>query len=410
MTENDYSFQHLRTEDDLAEHLDLMRSVFGKEARVDVMVSKWRTHDSGITLNDFFVIKRRGKIVAALNTIPSKWFIDDTPVNVAELACVVTLAGHRNKGLQRRLMIEYHRQIVLQGYDLSAIEGIPYYYRQFGYEYAVPLDELTRIPLKDLPDYELKHEIRPFRKTDMLKAAELFDKSQKKFNVHAARDRKIWEMQESTRMISNDKFEAYSVETDGEMTAYVRVSHDPDSKILVIREATDVSRSVARSILQFLKNKGKQEKLETLAATVSHDEPIVKEMLSTGRTSSRQPYAWQIRVMDHLKLFRKLKPLFEKRLAESVYCDLTDTIHMNFYTFTIQMQIKNGKIARIEQSDSCEDGRIRLNPQVFIKLLLGYTTREELQLVFPDFIIHPSYAGAIDTLFPKMRSFIATCY
>ena len=163
----EFKFQHLETEDDVAQHLELMRKVFGQNSRVDLLVKKWIEHHPRMTLKDFFVIKHRDKIVACLSLIPSKWSIEGIPLKVAELGCVATLPEYRHQGLQRRLMIEYHKQMSEQDYDLAAIEGIPFYYRQFGYEYALPLEEKTRISFDKIPDYVLKHNIRPFTSNDV---------------------------------------------------------------------------------------------------------------------------------------------------------------------------------------------------------------------------------------------------
>jgi predicted acetyltransferase len=74
-------------------------------------------------------------------------------------------------------MAQYHKRVLEQGYDLSAIEGTPYFYRQFGYEYAIPLDEQTRIRLEEIPDYEPLYTIRPFMNHDVSKAMELLARS-----------------------------------------------------------------------------------------------------------------------------------------------------------------------------------------------------------------------------------------
>ncbi|MEM3459050.1 MAG: GNAT family N-acetyltransferase [Candidatus Bathyarchaeia archaeon] len=98
-----------------------------------------------MTLKNFLVIKHHDKIVATLNLISVEWSIGGIPLQVAEMGQVATLAEYRHRGLQRRLVEEFHKQAAEQGYDLCAIEGIPYFYRQFGYEYALPLLEETKL-------------------------------------------------------------------------------------------------------------------------------------------------------------------------------------------------------------------------------------------------------------------------
>jgi predicted acetyltransferase len=405
----EFTFQHLETEADIEQHLELMRTVFGQDSRIDLLVKKWMDHHPAMALKDFFVVKRLGMIVAALNLIPSKWTIGGILLKVAELGCVATLPKYRHKGLQRMLMEEYHKQVLKQEYDLSAIEGIPNYYRQFGYEYALPLLEETRIRLDQIPDYESRHTIRPFTSDDVPKAMRLLDHTQRKLYVHTVRERDIWKMQQETKMISEYEYEGYAVEEDGKMIAYFRISENPAEKQLFLREITDVDQTTAQSTLRFLKGEGKKRKLETLAAMISYHEPFTEQVVAIGGTK-QTPYAWQMRVTDYVKMFRKLTPLLEKRLASSTFCRLTEKVNFNFYQYTIQLTIEDGKIKNVQRLETSEDRMIRADPLVFTQLLLGYRSREELETIYPDFLVKVSYRHLVDILFPEMPSYIHTDY
>jgi predicted acetyltransferase len=404
----EFTFQHLETDDDVEQNLELMRTVFRQEG-VDNFVKKLITHHPTMTLEDFLVIKYRGKIVAGLNLIPVKWSIDGIPLKVAEMGCVATLAEYRHRGLQRRLINEFHKRAAEQEYDLCAIEGIPYFYRQFGYEYALPLNQETKISLNEIPDYETRPNIRPFTDKDIPKAMQLLTQSQKKFYVHSIRDEQIWKMQQETSIASGDKFEGYVLEKNGEMVAYIRIRDKPETKELILREATETDQYTDEAILKFLKDTAKQRRLESVNAHISYYDPLATQLVALGAVQ-RMPYAWQIRVIDYAKLFQKMKPLFEKRLVSSTYCHLSERLSFNFYRYSLEITVEDGKITSISKLDSSEDRNIRVNPQVFTQLLLGHRSREELEAVYPDFIIRPSHKNLIDTLFPKLPSHIHSTY
>jgi predicted acetyltransferase len=374
------------------------------------MVKKLIDHHPTISLHDFSIIKHQGKIIAALNTIPSRWSIGDVVLDISELACVATLPEFRNMGLQRRLMIEYHKQIAEQQYDLSAIEGIPYYYRQFGYEYALPLDEQTRADVGKIPELEIKHVIRPFSSKDVEVTKQLLAKSKRKFYVHSVRDDGIWKMQLETGIIAERVFDRFIVEKEGTTTAYFALSEDLKTKELLLKEITDVDEDVLRSILAFVKKRSEQKGLITLVATVSNSEPFTDHMVKLCEAIKNRPYAWQIRIVDYARLLRKMKPLFQKRLAASSNSHLTEKLNLNFYSFTVQLNIENGVVEDVNLLDTCEDNNIRFNPSVFVQLVLGYRNREELENIYPDFIVRQSRKGIVDTLFPKLPSYIHTEY
>lgn len=327
------TIQHLETSDDINQNLELMREVFGREG-VDNLVKNLIDFHPAMTLDDFFVVKHHGRIVAGLNLIPMEWSVGGVRLKVAEMGCVATLAEYRHRGLQRRLASEFHKRAEEQGYDLCAIEGIPYFYRQFGYEYALPLNQETRIRIEQIPDYESKMAIRPFTIEDIPEAMQLLTRSQTKFYVHSIRDEKIWKMQEKTGIASGDKFEGYVVEKDGKMVAYLRIREKIEDKELILREASDIDYYTGRVILKFLKEIGKQRGFETLSAHISYHDSLAKQLVSLGAFQRIPPYAWQIRVIDYARMFLKMKPLFEKRLTASSFCHLTETLNFNFYRCT----------------------------------------------------------------------------
>jgi len=397
-------------DDDIEQYLELMRTVFGQTSGVDTLAKKLLYHHPTMTLKNFLVIKHNDKIVATLNLIPVKWSIDGIPLKVAEMGHVATLAEYRHRGLQRRLANEFHRQATEQGYDLCAIEGIPYFYRQFGYEYTLPLLEETRIRLDQIPDYLSKLTIRPFTNKDIPKAMQLLAQSQQKFYVHSIRDEQIWKMQQETGIASGDKFEGYVVEKYGEMISYIRIDYKPENKELMLRETTDIDQHASEAIHKFFKDVGKQRELETLVTCTSYHDLLTQQLVTLGASQRIPPYAWQIRVVDYVKIFEKMKPIFEKRLTTSTYSHLTEKLNFNFRRYTVQVSVENGSIVDITRLESNEDRTLGLNPLVFTQLLLGHQGRHELEMTYPDFRIDFNHKQLIDVLFPKLPSHIHAAY
>jgi hypothetical protein len=217
-------------------------------------------------------------------------------------------------------------------------------------------------------------------------------------------------MQQESGMVAEYKFDGYVVEENGEMTAYFRMNSNPAEKELLLREITDVDQATAHSVLGFLKDTGRKLGPETLVATISYEEPFTKHMVATGEARQLPPYAWQLRVMDYVRMFRKMKTLFEKRLAKSTYRRLTEKLSFNFYRFTVQMVIEDGVVSNVQRLETNEDRTIRASPLVFTQMLFAHRSREELQRIYPDFMVHPSHQHLVDVLFPKLPSYIHCAY
>lgn len=406
-----FKLQRLETEEDVQQNFILMRVVFGERAGVDKLVQKLIDHHPSMTLHDFLAIKHDGKVVASVALVPATWSVGGVQMKVAELGMVADLPEYRRRGLIRQLVDEYHRQVGEQGYDLSVLEGIPYFYRQFGYEYAVPLLEETRIGLELIPECDSKVKIRPFTVSDLPKAMRLLEHSQEKFYVHSVRDPQIWGIQHETMIASDpEPFEAYAVDDEEETAAYFRMRENPDEKELLLTEVTEVDRPCAQGILKFLKDRGQKHGLETLVALVSYQESFSQHLAAIGATRRTPVYAWQVRIVDYVRIFWKFKPLFEKRLADSMYRRLTETLNFNFREFAIRMTIKDGEIVDVQRVKGGERSPLGFNPLAFVKLLLGDWRRDELETAYPDCRVDVSHRHLIDVMFPKLPSYIHSAY
>ena len=405
------SLQRLEKIEEMEDYLKLVRRIWNQETGVDTLAKKLIDYHPKMTLSNIYVIKDKGEMVSTLNLIPVTWEIGGIPLKVAEMGHVGTLPEYCGRGLIRRLVGEFHKDVERQGYDLAVIEGIPYFYRQFGYEYSIPLLEETRIRLDYIPKYETKVNIRRFTENDVPLAMDLLERAQSKFHVRTVRSKTIWMVQHRTSIASDpEPFEAYAAEERGRLVAYFRIRKMSKEKELLLTEISEVDQVAAEAVLDFLKDYGIRENLETLSANVSYEEPFSKFLVCLGGVRRVPTYAWQIRITDYVGIFHKLKRMLEKRLSNSPHYRLTETLNFNFRMFTIRVTVKKGRIIDIQKIQTSERSPIGLNPLAFIQLLTGYKNREELEATYPDVRIALSHRYLIDILFPKLPSYIHSAY
>ncbi len=143
-------FSYVESERDLEHYCELLRLAFPGEG-VDILGRRLYEHHPQMTEHNFFALWDGDRMVATLNLIPQTWSLGGVPLKVAEMGLVGTDPAYRKRGLQRMLNKEFDRRTREEGYHLAGLEGIPYFYRQFGFEYSVPLDEWVSIPLIKLP-------------------------------------------------------------------------------------------------------------------------------------------------------------------------------------------------------------------------------------------------------------------
>ena len=76
-------------------------------------------------------------IVACACLWREEWPYEGIPFGVGRPEDVATDPTYRNRGLVRALFEMLHARSTAEGHLVQAISGIPYFYRQFGYEYAL---------------------------------------------------------------------------------------------------------------------------------------------------------------------------------------------------------------------------------------------------------------------------------
>jgi len=132
--------------------------------------------------DDFTYVEeaQTGKIVSSLCLISQNWVYEDIPFGVGRVEMVSTHREYRRKGLVRAQFDVFHQWSNERGHKMQAITGIPYFYRQFGYEMTLSLGGARRgyrphIPkLKD--DETEPYQIRSAAPEDIPFIGEMYDR------------------------------------------------------------------------------------------------------------------------------------------------------------------------------------------------------------------------------------------
>ena len=120
--------------------------------------AKLLAHHPTMCWDDFFFVEDvdAGIIVSCICLIPWQCRLGSgatqLDLHVAMLEMVVTHPDYRHRGLVRKQIEHFHQVVDAQGFDLCIIEGIPYYYRQYGYAYATDHWASDGLPLARVPE------------------------------------------------------------------------------------------------------------------------------------------------------------------------------------------------------------------------------------------------------------------
>ena len=169
-----FEFGIVQTDDEVEELLEFQSIVHSDDDSEELRRQIDSIPGFGREMNYYIRDLDKNKIVSALNSIPFIWHYEDIPLRNLELGWVGTLKEYRRRGLQRSLYSHFNKVLIEGNYDISSIQGIPFFYRQFGYDFVIPLDhtvwirttQISPVDDKNPPEY-MKLKIRKAEKKDL---------------------------------------------------------------------------------------------------------------------------------------------------------------------------------------------------------------------------------------------------
>ena len=372
---------------------------------------------------DFTIIEEAstGRIISSLNLIPQTWSYEGIEFGVGRPELVGTLPHYRGRGLVRIQFDEIHRWSAERGHMIQAITGIPYFYRQFGYEMAIDLDGRRfgyepHVPkLKESEDES--YHVRLARESDLPFIAETYNEIRKRSLIICERTPDIFHYELGSQEIEHAFAQTCVIEdkTD-KLVGFLRhlrfVSNGSIASYLYELKPGISWLEVTPSVVRYLWQTGQEYAKRDDTACLSFGFALGEEHPAYEAIKDRLPevrgsYAWYVRVPDLPGFLNHIRPVLEKRLAESMAPGHNREIKVSFYRGGLRFVIEHGHIRAIEswKPKPKDEGDIAFPNLTFLQILFGYRSYEELHYAFPDCWCDSKEVRAlINILFPKKLS------
>jgi GNAT superfamily N-acetyltransferase len=364
----------------------------------------------------------KGVIVSAASAIPSVWMYENIPLTNLELGWVGTLKEYRRKGLARALYTHFEEILQRGEYHISTIMGIPYYYRQFGYDFILPLDRTVQLRIDQIPvpkDEANKSIVfRNAHHDDIPRLIRLYDAHSRKMLVHAARTKDLWELQERFHREFEQEFKTIILEREGKVVGYFRLcvrgakKNTPQGLWLSVMESSITTFDDVLQTLQYLRGRAAEEN----ACRIDLVGPAINNLCRMAQDlGGHIDIGWkhQIRIPNMTRFIEQIRPALESRLVGTMFEGMTHELAINTYEHCYLLPFVNGKLAAVKDIGMQEVGgyrNFRAPPNDLVRLALGNYDTEELRSQNIDFIVSKELKLLVETLFPKRDSFIAYYY
>ena len=355
------------------------------------------------------------QVVSSICLIPWTWRYEDVELQAGEMGIVGTLEAYRHRGLIRELAARHAELLREGGYDLGHIQGITYFYHQFGYQYALPLEggwrvELHLVPQPSEKDQPARYTFRQATVDDLPTLLRLYDEAARDLSISTVRDEGVWRYLLGPSTRTDMVAETWLVlDASGEPAGYLRLPEHGFGEGLDVGEVSRLSGDAALAVLRQLKAWAIEREKPYIRLNVPVNSTLVQTARHLG-AHNLGTYAWQIHLPDVGRFLFKLAPILERRIAASPFAGLSDTLCFNLYREALDMRFQDGKLEAVEPLGFCDRGGIRVPPMLAAPLLLGWRSSEELRHIRPDLSIGREWQHLVDILFPKVNSFIYTVY
>ena len=374
----------------------------------------------GSSVTDFTIVEdsATGAIVSSLCLIPQTWNYGGVSFPSTLVEMVGTRPEYRHRGLVRRQFEVVHGWCAERGILVQGITGIPWYYRQFGYEYALAIGtgRVARRHLAPKLEGEEPVRLRPAVVDDAAFISALELASQRRWLVTCVRDEPAWRYEIAGRDPASDSFvHVHIIERpDGTPVghvAYAILPGDPPWVVSfdVVETASwlEVAPAVLRHLLAVADARADEQPLEEYAyLELGADHPAYDAMPKILSVTSKT-YALYLRVPDVPAFLTRIMPVLEGRMAGSIAHGYSGELSINLYRSGIKLAFENGRLVSIVVERMGNEVEASLPDLAFLQLLFGYRSLDELHDWYPDCRILTNDARVLlDVLFPKQSSFI----
>jgi hypothetical protein len=350
-------------------------------------------------------------IVSTLCLIPWTLLYDGIAIPAGEMGIVGTDKAWRKKGLMRELTAEFNKLLVQDGCLLSHIQGIPYFYRQFGYEYCIPLETQIYLEFRHVKEMQQgpEVELRPAAADDIPRLVEWYDSHVKGYSVASTRSGEHWAYLLDASMKTGYGADTYIVRSGGLDAGYCRIPRQGFGKALIIGECSNLDYDLFPGLFAGLEKMAVEQNKPFIRVNLGPTHPAVLAAKDSGARDAGS-YAWQIRVPDPVRFLRKITPALNRRLAAGGYGAYSGELVLNLYREKLLLAIENGKVLRVVASDAPKKPVINIPPNLFAPLVLGQKSFEACRGLYPDLSGGQKDLRLFETLFPQVQAFLYCPY
>ncbi|MEJ2854353.1 MULTISPECIES: GNAT family N-acetyltransferase [unclassified Saccharothrix] len=335
------------------------------------------------------------RVVSTATLLDETLVLDGVEIPAGQVELVATHRDYEGRGLVRALMDWAHERSAARGQLVQVMLGIPYFYRLFGYTYAIPISPVR--PVVGAGASADGYTVREATFDDIPTLHRLQEAEQARADLSMPHSLGLWRW-----LIARDGSTQWLVERDGVPVGSGR-STPPEEGVRLAEVAVTEAGAV-------------QALLAHTGATTANERPgtLAGEALEPFLgPAPEEANSYYVRIADPVALLDHLRPVFGRRLAVSEFADAEGEAVVSFYRSHVRLPFKAGEVGEVVAGGTMQApgvaGGCGVAPDKLASLLFGPYGLRGLTAREPDVYPGPN-ADLMHTLFPPIRSDLITFY
>ncbi len=375
-------------------------------------------------LDDVIIVEdsASGQIVSSTVYFDQVWSYCGIPVPVGRPEIVSTHPDFRNRGLVRKQFELLHRWGDERGHLVQGITGIPYYYRQFGYEMALEMPHPRTAAVSQLPKWKPGEsptvQLRLAKRSDMPDILRFQSGAQKRalFTPDLTSEDLEYQLFDRDPRSATHQEPWIIGDSGGQPVGYVAIKSIFPLEIAHVFALEFADRGMFRAYTEpFLKSlrqvlidlpEEDEKPLQKITVELHEGNPATGFLGDSFHARGRI-YAWYVRTPELPKLLMLTAPKIEERLAGSDFDGLTGEKLIGFYRSGLRMKFEGGRLAGVaeERMPDRSEAAANFPDLTFLQMLFGRKTFGDLTAMFVDaYASKEEDVRLMDTLFPVQHS------
>ena len=377
--------------------------------------------------------QRNNRFASSCLYLTSQWQCEGSAFQIGQPEIVGTRKEYRERGLIRTQFDVMHRWADERQHDILVVNGIPHYYRQFGYDMALGAYARRTALIESFPKWNAGDQ-----HNYVLRDATLDDVEFVTNLMNASNQRALYSPvfdSDSMRYMMFDRNERSGVawrtailckntpEGPGEAIGammYALVVAIDEARIIRIEMSKPTYWRLAledllrefevRARLATEGNPDPERRIKTVSTEMQPNHPAFIFDNGVLGVQPDNDYAWYVRVPDLAKFITKISDTLNRRLENSIHAGHDGELKINLGNSRLTIAFKDGMFSHATNSGRAprRDATAAFPGQNFLQILFGRRTVADIVRTDADCeVMAQADSDLLQTLFPKRHSDIS---